>query len=89
MELRGRQARWTGNAGLLLLVAIGIAVMIPAAASASAQAAPGPTGEPTISGAPVVGNTLTASARIIQWHEAVQVHLSVAALPGQRGRRQR
>ena len=61
MEPRGRQARWIGNAGLLLLVAIGIAVMIPAAVSASAQAAPRPTGEPTISGTPVVGNTLTAS----------------------------
>ena len=43
---------------LLLLAAIGIAVMIPAAVSASAQAAPSPTGEPTISGAPVVGNTV-------------------------------
>ena len=61
MELRGRQARWIGNAGVLLLAAIGIAVMIPASVSASAQTAPKPTGEPTISGTPVVGNTLTAS----------------------------
>jgi hypothetical protein len=43
------------------LVAVGIAVMIPAAVSASAQAAPSPTGEPTISGTPVVGNRLAAS----------------------------
>jgi hypothetical protein len=61
MEPRGRQARWIGNAALLLLAAIGIAVTIPAAVSAGAQAAPRPTGQPTISGTPVVGNTLTAS----------------------------
>lgn len=61
MEPRSRQARWIGNAGVLLLAAIGIAVMIPAAVSAGAQAAPKPTGEPTISGTPIVGNTLTAS----------------------------
>ena len=40
MELRGKQARWIGNAGLLLLVAIGFAVMMPAAVSASARRHP-------------------------------------------------
>jgi hypothetical protein len=44
-----------------LLAAIGIAVLIPAAVSAGARAAPSPTGQPTISGTPVVGTTLTAS----------------------------
>lgn len=61
MEPRGRQARRRRNARLLLLAAIGIAVTIPTAVSASAQAPPRATGEPTISGTPVVGNRLTAS----------------------------
>jgi hypothetical protein len=61
MEPRGRQASRTPSARLLFLLAIGIAVIIPAAVSARAQAAPRPTGEPTISGTPVVGILLTAS----------------------------
>src|SRR2546423_12538703 len=62
MKPRGRQARWIGNAGLLLLAVIGIAVMIPAAVSASAQAAPRATGQPTIAGPNSnIGTTLTAS----------------------------
>jgi hypothetical protein len=61
MKARGTQARRTPDARLLLLAAMWIAVLIPAAVSASAQAAPQPTGEPTISGTPVIGNVLTAS----------------------------
>ena len=75
MEETGRQARWMRTAHLLLLAGLGIALMIPAAVSARAQAAPSPTGEPTISGAPVVGNTAHLVERIIQRHRAVQLHL--------------
>jgi hypothetical protein len=61
MKARGRQARRTPNARLLFLAAIGIAVLIPTAVSARAQAPPRATGEPAISGTPIVGNVLTAS----------------------------
>src|ERR671937_3109276 len=61
METRGRQVRWLRKARLFLLGALALAVLVPASVSASAQAAPRPTGQPTISGTPVVGSTLTAS----------------------------
>lgn len=61
MESKGRQVRWKGSGGLLLLAVIAIAVMVPASVSAGARTAPKPTGEPTISGTPVVGNVLIAS----------------------------
>jgi hypothetical protein len=38
-----------------------VALLVPAFGSARTEAAPSPTGEPTISGRPIVGNVLTAS----------------------------
>ena len=61
MEERARQPRWPIDSALLLLASFGFAVAIPAAVSAGAQAAPRPTGQPTISGTAVVGNTLRSS----------------------------
>ena len=52
----------TGLATLAFLLAgLAVALLIPRGGSAGLQASPRPTGEPTISGRPVVGSVLTAS----------------------------
>lgn len=57
----GHSRRVTRRLGLLLAGTFLAAGLIPAGSSARPQAPPKATGEPTISGRPVVGNVLTAS----------------------------
>jgi hypothetical protein len=47
--------------GVVLAIATTVAALLPSGGAAGPQAAPQPTGQPTISGRPVVGNVLTAS----------------------------
>ncbi len=59
MNVKGRYRPL--RSGIVLVVATAIAALLPVGSSALPQAAPQPTGEPTISGKPIVGNVLTAS----------------------------
>jgi hypothetical protein len=50
-----------GRLGILVGAVLAVAALIPSGGSALPQAPPRATGEPTISGRPIVGNVLTAS----------------------------
>ena len=66
-----------------------LAALLPAGGSALPQAPPRATGEPTITGTPVVGNILTASNGSFSGTGPFNYTLPVAPLPRQRERRQR
>ena len=59
MNVKGRHRHTL--AGLTLAVVATVAALLPGGGSARPQAPPRATGEPTISGTPIVGNILTAS----------------------------
>jgi hypothetical protein len=62
MESTGRRRRLLPRrVGFLVGGAVVVAALIPSGGSARADAPPKATGEPTISGRPIVGNVLTAS----------------------------